>query len=84
MTPECADLVKEHTFCIYLRASADTLLEHLSGEADGRPMLAGDDLRKRITELMSMRSSTYERVAHTIIDIDGKTIEEVAHRIASL
>ena len=41
-------------------------------------------LRKRILELMSKRSSTYEQVAHLIIDTDGKSIEQVAAEISTL
>ena len=41
MTPECAEMVHENTLCIYLRATTDTLLEHLTDEADDRPMLHG-------------------------------------------
>ena len=41
MTKECAEIVKEQTCCVYLKASIETLVEHLSGEADGRPMLHG-------------------------------------------
>ena len=41
MTKECAELVREDTYCVYLKASIETLMEHLSGEADGRPMLQG-------------------------------------------
>ena len=89
MTPECANLVKEHTICIYLRASVDTLLEHLSEEADNRPMLdssnKSDDkqvaLRNRITELMSLRSDIYEKTAHIIIDTDGKSISNISKEI---
>ena len=77
MTPECAELVRENTVCIYLRASVDTLVEHLESEAAGRPMLSGD-LRSRIETLMLQRSSTYEKTAHIIIDTDGKTIEDVS------
>jgi shikimate kinase len=84
MTPECAEIVKEQTCCIYLRASIETLMEHLSGEADGRPMLHGNDLRDRITELMSKRSATYEKTAHIIIDTDGMTIEGIASKIVTL
>ena len=91
MTPECANLVKEHTICIYLRASVDTLLEHLSDEADGRPMLdssnKSDDkqvaLRNRITELMSLRSDIYEKTAHIIIDTDGKSIVSICQEVIS-
>ena len=98
MTPECAEIVKEQTFCIYLKASIETLMEHLSGEADGRPMLAntasaesstslrgaerrGNPLYDRIAELMAQRSETYEKTAHIIIDIDGRSIDSIASEI---
>ena len=41
-------------------------------------------LRNRILELMSLRSATYERTAHHIIDTDGKTIEGIASEIIGL
>ena len=99
MDPECAEMVREHTLCIYLRASADTLVGHLEGEASGRPLLqaapsgvissegeAGvgkSPLRLRIEDLMARRSATYENTAHVIIDTDGKSIETVAQEILS-
>ena len=81
MTPECAELVRENTVCIYLRASVDTLVEHLASEAAGRPMLSGD-LRSRIETLMQQRSSTYEKTARITIDTDDKSVESVASEIA--
>ena len=93
MTPECAELVHGHTLCIYLKASVETLVKHLEGEAEGRPMLTSggdegispsDALRKRITELMALRSETYEKTAHIILDTDGKSIEAIASEIISL
>ncbi len=39
MTPECAALVHEYTYCIYLQATVGTLMNNLAGEANGRPML---------------------------------------------
>ena len=41
-------------------------------------------LRKRILELMSIRSETYERVSHHIIDTDGKSIDQVTREIIHL
>ncbi len=38
-TPECAELVAERTFCIYLKTSADELSRRLEHESAGRPML---------------------------------------------
>ena len=85
MTRECADLVSEKTLCFYLRSSIETLLNHLSGEADGRPMLKTscrrNNLKTRIEELMSQRSAIYEKTAHVIIDIDSKSIEEISEDI---
>lgn len=98
MTPECEMMVHEQTVCVYLKASIGELMARLSGEAAGRPLLAGTDsrrssqtsevetstLRMRILELMAARSETYEKVAHLIIDTDGKSIEQVAAEISTL
>ena len=81
MTGECAKLVHEHTVCIYLRASVDTLVARLKDESAGRPLLSGDSLRERITGLMVQRTSTYEKTAHITIDTDGKSIEVIAEEI---
>ena len=92
MTAECAKMVHEHTRCIYLRASVDTLTEHLDGETANRPMLSGNSdahstnestVRERISKLMALRSGTYERTAHVIIDTDGRSIDEIAAEIIS-
>ena len=81
MTPRCAELVHENTFCIYLRASVQTLVSHLRNEAAGRPLLEASDLQERILKLMSQRSATYEKTAHIIIDTDGKTVDAVSEEI---
>ena len=39
MTAGSEEIVHEGTMCIYLKASVDTLLEHLSGKTASRPML---------------------------------------------
>ena len=84
MREECEERVHSGTFCIYLRASVETLVKRLTGEAAGRPLLKTSALRTRIPELMAARSETYERVAHIIIDTDGKSIDEVAEEIETL
>ena len=47
MTEGSAEMVHRDTVCIYLRASVDTLIEHLTGETSGRPLLAATSLRGR-------------------------------------
>ena len=81
---KCAEIIKEKTTCIYLRASMDTLVERLSDEASGRPLLQSTDIRTRIETLMGQRSHKYESAAHHIIDTDGHSIEEVALSIIEL
>ena len=39
MTPQCAELVKDKTLCIYLRASVNTLMERLVSKTESRPLL---------------------------------------------
>ena len=84
MTRECAEIVQNGTICIYLKASVETLVSHLEGETANRPMLLGESLRDRISGLMERRSATYESTAHIIIDIDGKTIDEITEAIIRL
>ena len=88
MTAECAEIVHSDTICIYLRASVDTLMEHLSCQTDNRPLLnthgCHSALQDRIADLMARRSDTYEKTAHIIIDTDGKSIEAVASEIISI
>ena len=96
MTAECAELVREKTLCIYLRTGIETLVDRLSSETEGRPLLnpeADDsnnsqkkldtDLRTRIESLMSRRASTYEATAHLTLDTDGLSIEEIAQMLVT-
>ena len=81
MTEACAEMVRERTLCVYLRASVETLVEHLAREAAGRPMLADADLRTRIETLMQQRAATYEKTAHITVDTDGRSIDSIADEI---
>lgn len=83
ITPECAELVHQNTICIYLQASVDTLVSHLEGNSDGRPMLQGD-LRSRIEDLMAQRSTTYEKTAHIIIGTDGRSLEDISNDLLDI
>ena len=39
-TPGCVELIREKTFCIYLRAGIDTLVRNLQNDTSNRPMLS--------------------------------------------
>ena len=85
LTPQCAESVHKNTVCIYIRASVDTLLEHLASEAEERPLLARNtELRSRIENLLSQRTAIYENTAHIVVDTDNKAIEQIAYEISTL
>ena len=82
MTEECAEMVRENTVCIYLRATVETLVRNLDGESENRPMLSNEEpLNVRVAHLMALRSGTYEQTAQMVIDTDGKSIAEIAMEI---
>lgn len=53
---------------IELRATPDVLLARLRAEADGRPLLAGEDLATRIRTTLAEREERYATVADVSID----------------
>ncbi len=60
----------------YLKASADTIYERVKGCTD-RPLLQCDDPYRRICELLDERNPIYEKHCHIVLDVDGKTIDNV-------
>lgn len=79
---ENAEKVARKTICIYLKATADTLVRRLGGETQGRPMLAGENLRGRIVELLEKREPVYEKTARHSLATDGLSVVEIARTIA--
>lgn len=82
MRKECAEMVREKTMCVYLRATVETLVRNLDGESENRPMLSNEEpLNVRVAHLLALRSGTYEQTAHMVIDTEGKSVEEIAMEI---
>lgn len=78
---ECFRMVKDNTFCVYLRAKLESLVSILQNDNGKRPMLSGGDIRSRVESLMSERSSVYEAAASVIVDIDYRSYEDIAEEI---
>jgi shikimate kinase len=53
---------------VELRATPEVLLERLTTEAEGRPLLAGEDLETRIRDTLAERQDRYAEVADVTID----------------
>ena len=66
---------------VYLRASVETLANRLKTD-DSRPLLqTAESISIRLERLMEQRAPIYERVADCIIDVDGKSPEQIAMEI---
>lgn len=75
-----ADLLKKLGFVIYLRVSKNTVLERLQGD-DTRPLLQCANPAKKVEELLAYRDPIYQVGAHMVVDVDNKTVEEIAEEI---
>ena len=62
--------------CVYLEASADTIYERLKHDTS-RPLLQCDDPKKKIQEMLEIRTPIYKSCADLVISVDGKRIEEI-------
>ncbi len=79
------ELLQRNGKIVFLRASIDTLAARL--HVDGtRPLLqtSTESIRDRLTRLMTERSPVYEHVADYIVDVDGKTPEQIAGEIVAI
>ena len=78
-------LLQENGKIIFLRASLETLLKRL--KLDGtRPVLqtSAENIKERLVKLLEERTPIYEHVADYIVDVDGKTPEEIAKEIVEI
>lgn len=68
---------------VFLRVQPETVLARLKGDTT-RPLLMGENVEQKVRELLAYRNPLYEAAAHCVIDVDGKTPEEIAAEIASV
>lgn len=82
-------LLREENVCvlkstgkiIFLRAKKETLLKRLYGNQE-RPLLQlSENLEEKIEEFLKIRTPIYLSSADYIVDVDGKTPEEIAQEI---
>ena len=78
-------LLKQNGEIVFLRASHETLARRL--HVDGpRPLLqtSTESIRDRLSRLMKERTPIYEHVADFVVDVDGKTPEQIAEQIVAI
>ncbi|MBC7252560.1 MAG: shikimate kinase [Actinobacteria bacterium] len=83
LRPENVDLLRERCLVVYLRVDRNTVLNRV-GEGEGRPLLAGGPLPRRVEELLSEREEKYLRASHAVVEAGGRTPEGIAEEIAGI
>ncbi len=73
-------LLKKMGIVVYLRVQPDTVLQRLRGDKS-RPLLQGVDVKQKVESLLRQRGSIYEEGADIVIDVDGKTPENIGQEI---
>lgn len=61
----------------YLKAPLEVLLERLSREKEGRPMLKGDDLKATVERLLLEREELYQSLADHVIDVSDEDADKI-------
>ncbi len=84
-----AEFIKTMGLCFYLKASQETLAQRLIADSDSRPLLHNyassiDRLSLRLGELLKAREDLYQKTAHYIIEVDGKSIYQICKEIVLL
>ena len=70
---------------VFLRATLETLAQRLKVDGE-RPLLqtSTENIRDRLARLLKERTPVYEHVSDYIVDVDGKTPEEIAREIVAV
>ncbi len=84
---ECAQLVKEKTFCIYLYCSKEELAKRLKRNIAKRPVLQGKtdkELENHIENLMNQREGIYKSCANATINTASGNLATIIDRIMNI
>ena len=80
LRPENVQGMKESGKVIVLTASPETILERVSRN-DKRPLLNGHKNIEDISKMMEDRRPRYEVAADVVINVDGKSVEDICKEI---
>lgn len=86
ISPKNRLLIKHHTYCIYLKASGETLYKRLIASRKSRPLVAEEKpgaLIETINKLFAEREEGYISCATLIVDADSLSVKETVAKIIS-
>ena len=75
--------LKENGFFVLLVAGAETIIERMKRDGEGRPSLSGKAISEEVPEMLAERESVYRQNADMIVDTETLTETEVASFIYS-
>jgi len=80
MREENRSLMRKLGTTVYLRAKPETIYERLKDDTT-RPLLQGENPQEKIRSMINQRSPFYEEAADVVIDVDGKSFDEIMDEI---
>lgn len=82
MREENRRMMKEAGIVVFLKVRAETVYDRLRGDTS-RPLLQKEDPQAEIRRLLAERNPLYEKGADLIVEVDGRTPEELTEEIAA-
>lgn len=76
--------LKEIGHVFYLRGSYETLFSRLKSQTANRPLLDLKRLSVQIHSLLEERADMYLAASHSVVDIDGKSVEAICEEISTI
>ena len=84
VNPHNRDLLEKNPYNIYLRVDFDTLYQRIENDLAMQRPLYLNNTREEFKKIFEERLPLYEEVATHIIDVEGRTPEEIAEIIRCL
>ena len=78
---ENRELLKKLGLVVYLDVSPETVYKRIGADVSSRPMLHSDDVPARIRSLLDERRPLYLKAAHMAVDVNDRSLEEIAEEI---
>ena len=83
LDPESRRRLADAAFVVWLSAPIDLLVRRLSDVAERRPLLA-DDPATALRAMAAERDPLYREVADLVVDVEGRSPEEIAEMVADV
>ena len=84
VNPHNRDLLEKNPYNIYLRVDFDTLYKRIENDLAMQRPLYLNNTREEFKKIFEARLPLYEKISTHIIDVAGKTPEEIAEMIRCL